>query len=317
MNVSNTVSSSGAVSMKSRLKRSTSAASSRGCRISPASASGPEGVEVELELGDDAEVAAAAAQRPEEVRVLVFARANDLALGGHQLERAQAVDREPVATHHPADAAAEREPADAGVGDVAEGDRQRVRRHRRLGDVVEQRAAAHASDPRIGIDHDRVHRREVDGHSAVGHRMAGDAVAAAADRDLEVGVAGGEDRRSDVVLAFAAARSAPGGGRPSRSRACAPRRSGRRTGGSRRRTSAPRGRAERGWSSWRASRSFLRGTGRHEDRRATPSIHRLSPLFRPGCRSEIGHHHRSGAHIRMHPRISAHIQERQTTPIRA
>ena len=48
--------------------------------MSPLSTSGPDGMELELEAGDDAEVPAAAAQPPEEVGVFRFAGAHLLAV---------------------------------------------------------------------------------------------------------------------------------------------------------------------------------------------------------------------------------------------
>ena len=81
-------------------------------------------MQAELELGHDAEVAAASAQAPEEVGVLGLARLDELAVGGHQVDGQQLVDREPVLAHDPADAAAEREPGDPGVGDDPAGRRE-------------------------------------------------------------------------------------------------------------------------------------------------------------------------------------------------
>ena len=43
----------------------------------------PDLVQLELERGDDPEVASATAQRPEEVRILVVAGTNQLTGGGH------------------------------------------------------------------------------------------------------------------------------------------------------------------------------------------------------------------------------------------
>jgi hypothetical protein len=53
---------------------------------------GPERVKSELERGDDPEVAAAAAQAPEQVRVLVLAGGDQIAVGGHDVAGQQVVD---------------------------------------------------------------------------------------------------------------------------------------------------------------------------------------------------------------------------------
>ncbi len=86
----------------------------------------PDGIERELELGDHAEVAAAAAQPPEQVGVLVGAGAHDATIGGHDRGRHQRVAAESVLPPEPAQAAAEREPGDARVRDDATGRREPV-----------------------------------------------------------------------------------------------------------------------------------------------------------------------------------------------
>src|SRR6266540_378943 len=73
--------------------------------------------EIELELGHDPEVAAAAANAPEEILVLVRGRLDELAVGGDQIHAPQLVDREAVPAHDPADSAPEGQPGDARVRD--------------------------------------------------------------------------------------------------------------------------------------------------------------------------------------------------------
>ena len=69
----------------------------------------------EPERGDDAEVAAAASQRPEQIGVFVGGRVDDAPLGGDHFGGKQVVDGEPVFAHEEADAAAEGEAGDARV----------------------------------------------------------------------------------------------------------------------------------------------------------------------------------------------------------
>ena len=76
---------------RSKSRRSCGA-SSNGCTISPASHLRADRVQLELEAGDHAEVAAAAADRPEQVGVLVGAGAHRLAVGGHDVGGEQVVD---------------------------------------------------------------------------------------------------------------------------------------------------------------------------------------------------------------------------------
>ena len=55
----------------------------------------PDRVQPVLERGDDAEVAAAAADGPEEIGVLGGARVDELAVGEHDVGAQQVVDRHP------------------------------------------------------------------------------------------------------------------------------------------------------------------------------------------------------------------------------
>src|SRR3546814_7241005 len=70
----------------------------------PGQNGGPDGVQAELERGDHAEVAAAAPQRPKQVGVLVLGLPQQLAVGGHDVDGEEVVDREAVLAHQPADA---------------------------------------------------------------------------------------------------------------------------------------------------------------------------------------------------------------------
>jgi hypothetical protein len=171
----------------------------------------PDLVEGELELGHHPEVPAAAAQPPEQLRVLPFAGRQQLAVRAHQLQADDVVTGQPVPPGQPAHAAAQGEAADPGVGDVAGRGGQPVG----LGgpvQVAQQRAATHPGATPVRVDPDRPHRRQVQHQPAVGHRDAQDAVAAAphpqlqpqrpaqAHRGGDVGGAGaaGDDRRAPV-----------------------------------------------------------------------------------------------------------------------
>jgi hypothetical protein len=70
-----------------------------------------DGMELELERRHDAEVRAGAAHAPEELRLLLRARADDVAVCCDELDLEQVVDRQAVLAHEPADAGAERRPA--------------------------------------------------------------------------------------------------------------------------------------------------------------------------------------------------------------
>jgi hypothetical protein len=72
------------------------------------------GMQVELELRHDAEVAAAAADGPEQIRMMIAVHGEHARVGSHEPRAAQVVDREAVLARGPAEAAAERQARDAG-----------------------------------------------------------------------------------------------------------------------------------------------------------------------------------------------------------
>ena len=101
-----------------------------------------------------------------------------LAVGEHDLGRRQRVDRQAVAAHQPAEPAAEREPADAGVRDLA--GRARPGRapasRRRARPAARRRRRGRA--PRAGRPRRAFSAAQVDAERAVAHRAPGDRVAA-------------------------------------------------------------------------------------------------------------------------------------------
>ena len=84
-------------------------------------------MQLEIERGRDAEIAAAAAQAPEQILVLLRAGGDEFAVGGHQVDGAHVVAGEAEAAAEAAEAAAEREPAHAGVRHRAGRGRETVR----------------------------------------------------------------------------------------------------------------------------------------------------------------------------------------------
>jgi hypothetical protein len=102
-----------------------------------------------------------------------------------------------------ADAASERQPGDAGRADdpsrggEAEGLGRRV-------EVEPRHAARGACEPRIGVDRDGTHRREVDHDAVVADAVPGRVVAASAYGDLALPCAGEVEGRRDVGRARAA-----------------------------------------------------------------------------------------------------------------
>ena len=123
-------------------------------------------------------------------------RAHDVAVRGDDGEGHDVVAGEPVLAGQPAHAAAQRQPADAGVRHVA----GRCGQAEGLGGAVqraEHRAALHPGAQRDRIDGDTVQPGEVDHEPAVWNGEAGDVVAAATHADLQVALTGGAHSGDD------------------------------------------------------------------------------------------------------------------------
>ncbi len=163
----------------------------------------PERLQLEGEVGDDPEVAAAPAQPPEQVGVLGLRGPHDRAVGDHDLARPQRVDRQPHLAHQVADPAAERQPGDAGVADVAAGHRQPEGLALPV-DVGVEGAALCRHRPGRRIDDGAPHAGEVEHDAVVHERVSGDAVAAAPHGHGQAAVTRPPQRRGDVAGPLAA-----------------------------------------------------------------------------------------------------------------
>src|SRR6185369_14827207 len=136
----------------------------------------------ELERCDDAEVATPAPKCPEQLRVLVLADMQVLAVCGHDVGPDEVVTRQPTATNQPADPSAESESGDSRGGDEATGEGEPERLRLRV-NIAPQAAGLRRDGPPVRVDPHSVHRREVEDHTAVAGREARDAVPAAPHRD--------------------------------------------------------------------------------------------------------------------------------------
>jgi hypothetical protein len=142
-------------------------------------------VRTELERGDDAEVAAAPAQGPEQLGVLVGAGVHLRAVGEHDVGADEAVDREAEASCQVAEPATERQPADAGRRDDPRRRRTAMLRRHAV-DVAPGGAAPDSDRVRVRIDNHVGHPGEVDDDAVVDDAQSGTVVAAAADGDRRV-----------------------------------------------------------------------------------------------------------------------------------
>ena len=166
--------------------------------LEPAADDPLERMEPHPKLGHDAEVAAAAAQAPEELLMAGVLGADDPLRRGRHRRAEQVVAGEAVLGGEVADAAAEGEAGDAGRADHATGGDQAVG----LGRLVEVEpggAAAGAGYPLAGVDLDRAHLGQVDDQAVVDRAVAGGVVASSPHRDLEPVLLREGERRGDVV----------------------------------------------------------------------------------------------------------------------
>ena len=156
-----------------------------------------------LEAGHHAEIAAPAAQRPEQVGVGAGAGPQQPPIRRHHVHGQQVVDAEAMARAQPADPARQGEAGDAGVGDQAAGGGEAER----LGVAVDVAPGGAALDPGaapFGVDPHGAHQRQVEHQPAVAHGVARDIVAAATDGHRQAMVAGEAHGVDDVGDAAAA-----------------------------------------------------------------------------------------------------------------
>ena len=116
----------------------------------------PDRVQLELELRDDAEVAAATAHAPEKIFVVVFTCVHELAFGGDQVHRGQVVDRQPVLPHQEADPTAQGEAGHPGVRNEPGGDAESECLRLAI-ELTQQDARLDADRPSLGVDPDAFH----------------------------------------------------------------------------------------------------------------------------------------------------------------
>ena len=142
-------------------------------------------VQLELERDGDAEIAAAAAEPPEEVGALVVARGDEPAVRRDDVHGAEIVDREAVLPHQPAVSPAEREPRDAGRRDAA-ARRREPERLRLVVELAPPHARLRANEPALGVHVERLEERQVEREPPVADRQACGVVTAAANRERHV-----------------------------------------------------------------------------------------------------------------------------------
>ncbi len=191
-----------------------------------------------LETGHDTEIAATASEGPEEVGMVGVVGHDELTVDGDELHGEHRVDGQTVLAGEEADPTTECDATDPDRTTVAESDGEPVLG----GGGTELGGSETGPGPCRGsarVDFDMVETPDIDHDPAVDDAVAGHAVTAAADRELEARRPGESDGRGDI----GAIRDANDGGRadrPVRRRTCdGPRRSRRRRVRSPRRRDRP------------------------------------------------------------------------------
>ena len=140
--------------------------------------------EIELERGRHAEVPPATTHRPEQVFVFAVARREESPVGGDHVERAKGVQGQAQAAREIADAAPQRETADAGGRDDAARGRE-AERTRRGVEVPPGGTPLGPGGASAGVHPDPAHARKVHDDPAVGRTEPRNAVATAADGHVD------------------------------------------------------------------------------------------------------------------------------------
>ena len=146
-------------------------------RRSPAS-----GQELHLERGHGAHVAAAAAQRPQQLGLRLAVGPHDPAVGEDDVRRDDRVAGEPVRASHPADPAAERIADDADVGRCA-GEVGEAVLAGGVGEVAGEDARLEAGASGSRVDRDRPHPLRLEQDRVVGPGDRTRVVTAGVERD--------------------------------------------------------------------------------------------------------------------------------------
>ena len=145
---------------------------------------GVDRMQLELEGRHHTEVAAAAADRPEQVVVLGLAGPHRPAISGDHIGREQVVDAQPVTAGQVADAAAQGETRNTGGRHDPTSGRQPVR----VGRIVEVAPGRAAARPRRAcrrIDVHMPHQRQVDDQTVIVAAEPRRAVPPTADREIQ------------------------------------------------------------------------------------------------------------------------------------
>jgi hypothetical protein len=135
-------------------------------------------VELELEAGYYTEVAPTAAQRPEQIQVVVIIDDQQPAVGCYYVGRQEIVACEPVPSRQKTETPVQAQPCDTRPGHQTDGD-SKPERLSLVVNLAECRTTTHAGDPTHRIHTNAIHLGEVYDDTAVAQGIPGDPMSTA------------------------------------------------------------------------------------------------------------------------------------------
>ena len=139
-----------------------------------------------------------AAQRPEQFRFNRIRGGHDGAVRKDDLSRLEVVKRKAMQADEVADASAQGQTSHAGGVESAAWHCQPMHSAARI-DTVPRSSATDAGAPRFGVGQHSAHQSQVDQEASAAYRVAGYAMATAADRHRESLLLGPGDRCGDII----------------------------------------------------------------------------------------------------------------------
>src|SRR5262245_28028147 len=134
---------------------------------------------------DDAEIATAAAQAPEEIGVFGRTCPHPSTVGRHDIGGQEIIACQSESAAQPAKATTERKSGDAGVTVDTHG-RGEAMGLRRPVEFTQEQPGFGARNVALGINSNLLHPRQVNYQAAVTHGIPSDVMAAAADRETQL-----------------------------------------------------------------------------------------------------------------------------------
>src|SRR6266516_854859 len=156
-----------------------------------------DGMQLEQERGDNAEVAATTAYCPEQVGMLLGAGRDEAAIGEYHVNAKQVVDRQAQCSREVADASTQCQSTDTGTRNEAAGSGQ-PEGVRGMVHLAPGAATFDASSARGRINAHTLHARQVDHQAVIAGTQAGAAVPAASHGQRQLVLAGEVDRRDHI-----------------------------------------------------------------------------------------------------------------------